>query len=52
LIQCLADLVASGELTVQQDGEVVIEPEQVRKLLRKALDEQLDQFARCALLVG
>ncbi len=52
LVEALHELVGRGELTVQQEGEPVKEPEPTRKLLREALEQPLATFARSALLVG
>jgi methyltransferase-like protein len=52
LVEALAAQAASGELTIQQDGQPVAGPEAVRGVLRLAVVRQLAQFARQGLLVG
>jgi methyltransferase-like protein len=52
LLSVLRELVARGDLTIEQNGEVVSEPLKKEELLREALDAQLRQFARNSLLLG
>jgi hypothetical protein len=52
LVEALAGMVASGELTIQQDGQPLAGPEAVRAVLRQAVARELEQFARQGLLVG
>jgi methyltransferase-like protein/cyclopropane fatty-acyl-phospholipid synthase-like methyltransferase len=52
LTEALADLVLGGELALQQHGQPVRDPEQVRQACRASLDEFLSGLAKNALLVG
>jgi methyltransferase-like protein/SAM-dependent methyltransferase len=51
LVRELAQLVHQGHLTLQQNGEKVVEPRRVEQLLYPSLDQQIEQFARQSLLV-
>jgi methyltransferase-like protein/SAM-dependent methyltransferase len=52
LLDALAELVAQGDLVVNQDGKPVRAAEQIRGFLAQALEQQLPKLARDALLVG
>jgi SAM-dependent methyltransferase len=52
LIDVLVNLVTEGVLGVSKDGVRLTQPEQVRTLLDRSLDEQLAQLARRSLLVA
>ena len=52
VVRELADLVLRGHLTLQQNGEKIVEPRRVELLLHPSLDQQIDQFARQALLLA
>ncbi len=52
LAEALAALVASGTLTVQQEGRPVSEPATVRAVLSVAVARLIAQFTRQSLLVG
>lgn len=46
----LVGLVEEGQLTVQQDGEKITEPQRLEQAMIRLLDQQIDQFARQAFL--
>lgn len=48
----LVVLVEGGQLTVQQNGEIVAEPHLVEKTVRQALEQQIERFARNSLLLA
>lgn len=52
LLEELSTLVKSGSATMQKDGKEVTDPQQVRQLLREALDQKLAELAELALFVA
>lgn len=52
LLEVLAGLVSQGVLTIQQQGQAVKEADAVREILSQALDQNLLNLARVALLEG
>ena len=48
----LIGLVNEGELSVEEDGQAPREPEKIRQFADKAVEEQLREIARHAMLVG
>jgi methyltransferase-like protein/SAM-dependent methyltransferase len=52
VVRELAELVQRGQLTLQQNGENIVEPRRVEQLLHPSLDQQIEQFARQALLLA
>jgi hypothetical protein len=51
-LEVLAGLVSQGVLTIQQQGQAVKEADAVREILSQALDQNLLNLARVALLEG
>jgi methyltransferase-like protein/2-polyprenyl-3-methyl-5-hydroxy-6-metoxy-1,4-benzoquinol methylase len=52
LLQILEASLARGELTVQEQGEPVTNPQRIRELLREALTATLADFVRSALMAA
>lgn len=52
IVAGLAELVGKGILAVQQDGVAIQDAERTRELLSQAVDRQLPELARNALLVA
>jgi methyltransferase-like protein len=52
LVEALAALVASGEIKVQHEGELVHDQAVLQSALRQSVDASLDRIARNALLVA
>ena len=52
LLEVMEQVVSRRELTIKKDGEAVEEPAAVREILRQALDQNLVQLAKVALLEG
>jgi methyltransferase-like protein len=52
LIEVLVNLVTEGVLGVSKEGVRLTQPEHIRILLDRSLDEQLAQLARRSLLVA
>jgi SAM-dependent methyltransferase len=48
----LAALVQGGQLTIEQGGEKITQPDQVTRIVNQVLEQQLAQFARRALLIA
>jgi methyltransferase-like protein len=52
LIEALTGLVLGGQFTMEQNGQPIRDPEQVRQLFRGSLRDILRRLADSALLVG
>ena len=52
LLACLQDAVAAGELILQENDRPLRDGEESPAILEAALDQSLQAFARCALLVA
>jgi methyltransferase-like protein len=52
VVQELAALVESGQLVIQQQGEKVTQPRLVAQIVHQALEQQIEHFARLALLLA
>src|SRR5262249_38726655 len=52
LVDALMDVVAKGDLRVQQNNQPVTDPQKLRAILGEALAASLPKFAQLALLVG
>jgi methyltransferase-like protein len=52
LVDLLVELVTTGVLNAQKDGQRVTDPAEVRKLVAPALDEALNRFASFSFLIA
>jgi methyltransferase-like protein/cyclopropane fatty-acyl-phospholipid synthase-like methyltransferase len=52
VVRELTTLVERGQLNMQQNGEPVRDPRRIEQLLHPSVDQQIEQFARQALLLA